>query len=190
MADDGREADGGRAWGGIECPAASAFSPGGPWRYNTCMGLVSSLAPSLAQEGVTVFRAIVSALVLLAIGTAVRAGELDRDPAPAGKSAPAAAGGTEMDRESPQPAHGWRGYYAPYVGPGWGWGGYSPYGVSYGGFGFTSAYRPIGFGGYYGGFGGYYGGYSGYGISYGGFGYAGSPFYPVYPPFGYGGWCW
>ncbi len=129
------------------------------------------------------FRAIVCVLALAGSGATVRAGELDRDPAPAGKvpaAAPVAAGGYELDRESPQPAHGWRGYYGPYGGPGWGWGGYYPYGVSYDGFGFAPAYYPFRAAGFP----------IGYGGLYGGFGYAYCPFYPAYHSFGYGGWYW
>ena len=129
------------------------------------------------------FRAIVCTLAL-AVTPAVRAGELDREaapattPAPVAKPTPVAAattGGSEMDRESPQSAHGWR--WGGYYGPGWGWGGYS-YGfrAPYFGYGFSPAfyypYRPFGF-------------YNGF---YGGFGY-GYPYFPAYySPFVYRYW--
>ena len=96
-------------------------------------------------------RAFACALAL-AVVPAARAGELDREVSATGTPpAVAADGGTELDRESPQPAYGWRwgGPYAPF-----GWGGfYYPARVSY--FGFApsfysySWYRPFGFYGYY-----------------------------------------
>jgi hypothetical protein len=88
------------------------------------------------------------ALALLGLGTAVRAGELDRESAPAKPVVAAApdlaakpATGTEMDRESPQPAHRWRGVWG--FGPYYRWGGFYPAGFYrpfYPGFGFYSGF--------------------------------------------------
>jgi hypothetical protein len=125
------------------------------------------------------FRATICALTLAAVAPGARAGELDRElPAAAAAVTVASAvapSGSEMDRESPQSAHGWRwGWGRPYYG-GWGWGlgGYYPASVSYFNIGFGPAfYRPFG----------YYGGFYNFGFGY-------RSFYPAYyAPFGYGWW--
>jgi hypothetical protein len=135
------------------------------------------------------FRIALCTAALLGFGAVASADELDQEFAP--KTTPAApvatapAGGTELDSESPQAAHGWRGgwgygygYGSGFYGYGRGFG-YTPVAYSagfyrpyYGGFGFgyspgfyRSSYVSTGF---YGGFGGYrsfysYGGYGGYG---------------------------
>lgn len=130
-------------------------------------------------------RTIVCVLALVASGAIARAGELDREFASTPKpSVTASPGGSELDQESPQPAHGWRGYYPYYYG-GWGvpyyggWGGFYPARVSFG-FSFGPsfyAYRPFGF------YNGFSGGY------YGGFGFPYRSYFPYYAPFGYG-CCW
>lgn len=134
------------------------------------------------------YRATACALVFAAGGSAARAGELDREsPAAALSSAAATApvlptlahpGGSEMDRESPRPAHGWRWGARSY---GWGWGGYYPYRsyISFG-FGYPSyfAYRSFGFSSaFYGGF-------------YPAFGWPYQPYFPAYyyAPYAYGWW--
>jgi hypothetical protein len=112
-------------------------------------------------------RSTLCAVALFAAGSFARADELDRE-APGAKAATAKAvaptvPGTEMDKESPDAAHRYRG----------GWGGY----------GYGGGYR----GGYHGGYGyrGYYGGgygYRGYGYG-GGWGYR--PYYSsFYRPYG------
>jgi hypothetical protein len=117
---------------------------------------------------------LASALAFLACGTGLRAGEQDNDragPRPATAVTTAAAGGSELDRESPDQSHGWRWRR------GWGWGG-----------GWTVGYAPaFGYG------------YSSFAYPAYGFGY--SSFYPSYgwsvgyyrPAFYHGGWsrgCW
>src|SRR5262245_58722908 len=132
------------------------------------------------------FRAIVCTLALAA-GPVARAGELDRETAVAGTS-PAVAvtiGGSELDRESPQPAHGWR-WGVPFHAP-WGWGGFFPARVSFFGFGFSPFYSFHSFRsfGFYPGFYRPFGFYPGF---HGGFGF-GSPFFPTfYSPFGFRYW--
>src|SRR4051794_7366033 len=111
--------------------------------------------PRHRRGGRIMLRAIFCALTLtliLAVSPAVRAGELDREAgATAAPAAGASAtGGSELDRESPQSAHGWR-WGGAYHG-GWGWGGF--YRAPYFSFGYSpfysySFYRPFGFYGYY-----------------------------------------
>ena len=108
-------------------------------------------------------RVALCTLAISGFGAAASAGELDREtlgavaPAPSVVAPPA---GTELDRESPRAAHGWRG--------GYGYGGYGGYG----------------YGGGYGGF-GYGGGYGGFGYSSVGFSRSYYPAYYSYPAFGY-----
>jgi hypothetical protein len=111
--------------------------------------------PELLRGGRVMFRVIVCALAL-AVGPVVRAGELDRETAVAGTPPAVVAtnGGSELDRESPQSAHGWR-WRAAYFGA-WGWGGYYP--VPY--FGFAPAFYPS--------------------FAYPPFGFYAYPFFPVY----------
>jgi hypothetical protein len=129
-------------------------------------------------------RTALCSLVLLGYATVARADELDNETGPAKNTPPAvtapaanAPAGSELDRESPDAAHYWRG----------GWG-YGP--RFYGGF-----YRPVGFygyrpafyprfhGGFYPGFyGGFYPGF--YGFSYSGF-YGYAPVYPAFYGFAY-----
>lgn len=115
-------------------------------------------------------RATVCAVMVAVIAPAARAGELDNEAAPVAKApavAAAAPGGSEMDRESPQAAHGWR--WGGHWGPRWGWGGFYPARFSYFNIGFGSPfYRPFGFS----------------------FGFGYRPFFPAYyyAPFGY--WWW
>jgi hypothetical protein len=109
-------------------------------------------------------RHMLCALLLLGLGTTVRAGELDRESAPAKPAvatttpdlAATPATGSEMDRESPQPAHRWRGAWG--FGPYYGWGGFYPvsfYRPFYPAFGYSPAfysYRTFawaGLGGFY-----------------------------------------
>ena len=126
------------------------------------------------------FRVTICALTLVLAGTGGtgRAGELDREAAPAKKVAvsPAAtpAGGSEMDSESPQSACGW-GWGRPYYG--WGWGGFYPARVSYFNIGFGPGfygYTPFGF----------------YNSFYGGFGFSYRSYYSAFAPFGYYGYWW
>lgn len=141
-------------------------------------------------------RTMMCAVALIAAGSFARADELDKEapgpkapaakavvPTPAAKAVVPTVSGTEMDQESPDAAHHYRG----------GWGGY------HGGYGYR--------GGYYGG--GY--GYRGYGYRgwHGGWGYR--PYYtgfyrPFYRPYygtsisigypgygfgyGYNSWYW
>lgn len=103
------------------------------------------------------------------------AGELDREsvPAPAGtaKTEPAvAAGGSEMDGESPAQSHFWRrGWYG---GPYW-WGGYAHVGLAWGWAGYSTpwawGYSYPAFYAYRGWYGGFYPAYWGWG----GWGYRG-----------------
>jgi hypothetical protein len=124
-------------------------------------------------------RAAVCGLALFAGASAVRAGELDREPVPAAKASVVASslGGSELDRESPQTAHGWRWGNPYFYGPGPGWVGYYPARWSYLSFGFGASfypYRPFGF---YNGFLGDY---------YGGSGFLFPAYFPTYyPSFGY-----
>jgi hypothetical protein len=136
------------------------------------------------------FRAIVCGLMLTAFAGAARAGELDREAAPApagpaksGPTAPAAAG-SELDVETPLQSHYWRhGWY----GPSYGWGGYAPVRVSFGWGGFNPYFSPWGFG-YSPAF--YSPAFYSYrfNVGFGGFGYR--PFYPAYYPVRWGGWYW
>ena len=110
-------------------------------------------------------RALLSGLLLAGAVATSRAGELDKEragPTPSPLTVtPAAKAGTELDRESPLPAHRWRGYYGGY---GWGYPGF------YGG------YRSYAFSSYYGGWGGGWGGYYAYRPYYASF-YFGGPAY-------------
>ncbi len=86
--------------------------------------------------------------VLIALTPTVRAGELDRESTPAKKSVAmrAPSGGSELDSESPQSAHGWRWGHRHWGGwGGWGWGGFGPARFSYFNFGFPAFYQPWGF---------------------------------------------
>jgi hypothetical protein len=128
-------------------------------------------------------RTIICGLALVGLTSTTQAGELDREAAPAKGSVVAKPEGVakhvasaEMDRESPQQAHYWRGGwgYRPF----YGWGGYYPaFAYSrwgWGGWGFAPGfypYRSFGFGGW------------GYPVAFGGFGYGFG--YPV----GFG-WYW
>jgi hypothetical protein len=106
---------------------------------------------------------------VIAVAPTVRAGELDRESAPVMRSTAMSApsGGSELDKESPQSAHGWRwggwGWGHRWGGwGGWGWGGFYPARSSYFNFGFPAFYRPWGF-------------YNGFSLS---FGYR--SFFPAY----------
>ncbi|HJZ60191.1 MAG TPA: hypothetical protein VKE74_34935 [Gemmataceae bacterium] len=143
-------------------------------------------------------RTTLCSLALLGLATGARAGELDNEAPPAKKPAATAAAnpvaaataptGSELDKESPEAAHGWRGYW-----------GHGPVGYGYGfrfHYGFAGFYRPpvfwgpafypgfasyrvYSFPGFYGGFyPGFYGGYYSPFFNYGGF----------YP--GFYGWGW
>src|SRR5947209_9648428 len=98
-------------------------------------------------------RVMLVCLALTGFGAAARAGELDREAAPAKPAAvakldPAVKSGSEMDKESPAEAYYRRGYWGGYRGHYGGWG-YRPHF----GYGYGWGYRP-----YYGGWGypGYY----------------------------------
>lgn len=142
------------------------------------------------------YRTLVCSLLVIGGSAAARAGELDREkspPAAAVKPADlaATAAATEMDKETPEPAHRYRGGWG-----GYGWGGHRGFG--WGGYGYRSFSVGFGFSNF--GWGGY--GYPRYGwgggFGWGGFypGYARS-FYSVgfsYPAVAYAapayGWCW
>lgn len=131
---------------------------------------------------------------LLGFGAVASAGELDRESAPTpaavapasmaggflGRAATPTTGvpvGTELDKESPEAAHRYRGGWG--YGGGWGYRGGYGYRSYYGGWGYRP-YFSVGFSRpYYGGFyrpyyGGYYGwgypsyGYSSFSIGFGG----------------------
>jgi hypothetical protein len=91
-------------------------------------------------------RLLVCGMLLFGASAMARAGELDKEGAPAKAQLTAkatAAAPTEMDKETPQPAHRYRGYAGYRVGFGVGFG----YGSFYGGYGY--GYRPyysVGFG--------------------------------------------
>lgn len=94
-------------------------------------------------------RITLCALALLGYATAARAGELDDNllptpaNAPTGVVPPKVTGGSELDNESPDPAHCFRGGWGHYgygFGPAWGGVGFAP--VSYG---FVGFYRPATF---------------------------------------------
>lgn len=147
-------------------------------------------------------RTLFCTVALFGFGAVASAGELDKEAGPksaaptltASVPATTAPAGSELDKESPQPAYhmhggwghrgfGWGGGWG-HRGFGWGggWGGYRGFG--YGGFG--SFYRP-----YYGGFGGGFG-YGGfYRPYYGGFGYPGLGYNSFSIGFGRGlGYWW
>lgn len=135
------------------------------------------------EEEPFMLRAIVCGLAFVGLTATTQAGELDREAAPGKGSVAAKSDGAtkhvasaEMDRESLQQAHYWRGGWG--YRPVFGWGGYSPafaYGrFGFGGWGFSPGfytYRSFGYGGW------------GYPTPFGGFGYGFG--YPV----GYG-WYW
>jgi hypothetical protein len=131
--------------------------------------------PPPEQEAANMIRIAFIAAGLLGFAGASWADELDKE-APAAKQSPAATSaipttGSELDRESPQAAHYWRG--------GWGYGGYGYHHYGYGGYYRPyfapvvyrpAFYPPVYYGGYRTyvsvGFGGGY-----YGPYYGGYGY-------------------
>jgi hypothetical protein len=120
----------------------------------------------------------------LVSGSVARADEMDRDTkgkAPAAVANVTTTGGSELDRESPDQSHYWRGGYGRgwgggYYGRGWG-GGY--YGGGWGGGYGVSYYR----GGWGGGWGGSY-----YHPYYGGWGFGVSYYRPVYASYYRGYW--
>lgn len=137
------------------------------------------------------FRTFVCGLVVVGSSAVAGAGEMDREKASAAIKPTGAATvsttSTEMDRETPEPAHryrgGWGGYgWGGYRYGGYGWGGYRSFSV---GFGFSSygwgghgySYPRYGWGGFY----------PGYTRSYYTVGYS----YPIvtYSTPAYG-WCW
>jgi len=138
------------------------------------------------------FRSTLCIAAMLGAGSALRAGELDGDKS-VQKFTPAATiskvAATELDGETPTPAHR-RG--------GWGYGGFGGgyrggYGNSFGfgrGFGYGG-----GFNSFYGNGFGNYGGYQGYSNYYGGYSSYYAPSFVSYPSYGYypnyyGGGCW
>ncbi|HEY2785969.1 MAG TPA: hypothetical protein VGJ05_13445 [Fimbriiglobus sp.] len=118
-------------------------------------------------------RFLVGCLFLACASASARAGELDKESTPAkiqlSVKAPTAAP-TEMDEESPTPAHHWHGYAGYRVGFGYGFG----YGSYFGGWGY-SFYQP----------------YFGFGFGYPAFFYSPYLYFPVgYFPYYRGFCCW
>ena len=114
---------------------------------------------------------LATAALVVVLGGTVRADEMDRDTksrsVPAVAAAHGVAGGSELDRESPDQSHGWRGRH-----------------VWYGGYGFGVSYYPAFYPAYsYRAFGPVYGGswHSGYSVSY---------FQPVRYGHGWHRGCW
>jgi len=145
-------------------------------------------------------RTLLCTVALFGFGAVASAGELDKEAGPkstaptltASVPATTAPAGSELDKESPQPAYHWHGGWGHHHGwGGWGggWGGYRGFG--YGGFGYGGwgGYRGFGWGGFYRPY--YSGFYGGFYRPYYGWGYPGLGYSSFSIGFGRGlGWYW